>query len=69
MSNTTREQKYLVTLASGRFVEEIPVFARSLDEAHDKAQAEYSTFVIERVRPMRSADAHTITMSPEEVTQ
>lgn len=46
------EQKYLVTLASGPFTEEIPVYARSLDEAHDKAQAEYSTFEIERVRPM-----------------
>ena len=48
------EQKYLVTLASGPFTEEIPVYARSLDEAHDKAQAEYSTFEIERVRPMRN---------------
>ena len=48
------EQKYLVTLASDTFTEEIPVYARSLDEAHDKAQAEYSTFEIERVRPMRN---------------
>lgn len=47
------EQKYLVTLVHPPFTEEIPVYARSLDEAHDKAQAEYSTFEIERVRPIR----------------
>ena len=48
------EQKYLVTLASGPYTEEIPMYACSLDEAHAKARVFYSAFEIERVRPMRN---------------
>ncbi|WYW04218.1 RNA polymerase inhibitor [Pseudomonas phage vB_PpuP-Kallioja] len=44
-------KKFLVTVGKGRAVEEIPMFARTIEEALEAADLEYGEDNVFRIRP------------------